>query len=309
MPRRLILGLVVAGLVAACSSSTVKQPRTTPSPAASAGRGIVVAAFNFTESQILANVFADVLTDAGVPASVRTLTTREVVEPALWSGSVQVVPEYTASLAAFLDAGEQTAGATAAPKDPTATLAALRKNAPKHDFVVLNASTAADQNAFAVTKQFAAANKVKSLSDLSRYTGPLALGGPPECKTRPYCLAGLEQTYGIRFTRFLALDPGGPLTKLALKTGQVQLGLVFSSDPGIEAYNLTVLDDDKHLQDVDVVVPVVHKDAATPTVMDTLNALMARLTTADLRQLNSDVDLRHNDPSTVARAFVDRLKM
>jgi len=51
----------------------------------------------------------------------------------------------------------------------------------------------------------------------------------------------------------------------------------------------------------------VREGAATPAVVATLNDLMARLTTADLRRLNGDVDLRHNDPSAVARAFVDRL--
>lgn len=229
------------------------------------------------------------------------------MEPALWSGSVDVVPEYTASLAAFLQTHEQTAGATANSNDLTATMAALRSDARKRNVVVLNPSTAANQNAFAVTKEFADAHRLESLSDLAHYTGPLALGGPPECKSRPYCMPGLQQTYGVQFTNFMALDPGGPLTKLALRTGQIQVGLVFSSDPGIDTYKLTVLDDDLHLKDVDVVVPVVYKGAATPTVVTALNGLMARLTTAALRQLNGDVDLRHNDPSAVARAFVDRL--
>ena len=55
------------------------------------------------------------------------------------------------------------------------------------------------------------------------------------------------KAYGIHVTGFRRLDPGGPLTKLALETGQIQVGLLFSTDPGIRAYGLRVLSDDKQL--------------------------------------------------------------
>lgn len=136
--------------------------------------------------------------------------------------------------------------------------------------------------------------------------GPLVLGGPAECPTRPYCQPGLTSVYGIRFTGFRRLDPGGPLTRLALKTNQVQLGLLFSSDPGVQACHLTVLADDKHLQDIDAVVPVVNQAAAAaqPALAVALNKLTAVLTTGDLAQLNAAADLQHIDPATVAADYL-----
>ena len=94
------------------------------------------------------------------------------------------------------------------------------------------------------------------------------------------------------------------LTRLALKTGQIQLGLLFSSDPGIQAFGLTVLADDKHLQDIDVVVPVVQHRAVSPRLTAALNRLTTVLTTSDLMRLNAAADLNHTDPADVAHAYM-----
>ena len=295
----------VAVLVAGCGSrAKTAAPSSSPSPS---GQTVKVAAFNFSESEVLANLFADVLEHAGFRASVKTLTTREVVQPALWDGQVDVVPEYTSSLVTFLNAYDlgNTAPSVAS-SDLNATMAALRTAAARHHLVVLQPSSAADQNAFAVTSAFAGANHLSTLSDLARYQGPLVLGGPAECPSRPYCQPGLEATYGITFTGFKPLDPGGPLTKLALKTGTIQVGLVFSSDPGIAAYGLTVLADDKHLQDADVVVPVVNENVQSPRLAATLDELMTVLTTSDLTQLNAAAQLQHEDPAAIAHDYLVR---
>ena len=100
---------------------------------------------------------------------------------------------------------------------------------------VLDPAQAADQNAFAVTKNFAEDNDLHTLSDLKAYKGKLVLGGPPECPKRPFCQLGLEEKYGIKFTGFLSLDTGGALTKAALKSGKVQIGLVFSTDSSLSS--------------------------------------------------------------------------
>lgn len=192
---------------------------------------VVVGAANFSENQILAHLLVLALDAAGFDASVRPVTNREVYEPALERGDIQVVAEYVGTLTDFLNKRVNGPAAQAiATGDVTTTLAALRELAAKRGLRVLEPAEAADQNAFAVTKRFAVDNDLRTLSDLRRYDGPLVLGGPPECATRPYCRPGLERTYGLSFDGFVALDAGGPLTKTALKTGKVQLGLVFSSD-------------------------------------------------------------------------------
>lgn len=301
-----VLMSVLVAFATSCASGPRKSAAPT-TPPTSAGQTIVVAAFNFSESQVLANMFADVLDNAGFRASVKTLTTREVVQPALWKGEVDVVPEYTSSLATYLNGHDYgSAAPSVASSDVTKTLVALRAAAARHHLVVLDPSAAADQNAFAVTRAFAQTNHLTTLSDLARYKGGLALGGPAECPARPYCQPGLKSTYGITFTVFRTLDPDGPLTKLALKTGLIQVGLVFSSDPGIAEYGLQILDDDKQLQDADVVVPVVNEEVNSPRLAAALEGLMGVLTTSDLIKLNAAAELQHVDPAAVAHDYLVR---
>jgi osmoprotectant transport system substrate-binding protein len=301
--------LLTAGLLAtACGggTSTSSSSSSAPSTSGSTGSGpVTIAAFNFSESQILANAYKDVLDKAGYQASVKSLTNREVVEPALEKGDIDVVAEYVGTLTDFLNIKDNGANATPlASPDMDKTVIALRTLTDKRGLVALNPSPATDQNAFAVTKDFATKNKLTKLSDLSGYAGKLTLGGPPECPTRPLCQPGLQGTYGIKFADFKSLDAGGPLTKQAIKTGQVDLGLVFSSDGGIDALGLQVLTDDKKLQNAENIVPIVRKDKATGPLTGALNKVSAAMTTDDLVKLNKRVDTDREDAATVAKDFL-----
>jgi osmoprotectant transport system substrate-binding protein len=198
----------------------------------SGGSGkVVVMAAGFSENQVLGNLYADVLDAAGFDASVKPVTNREVYLPALERGEVQVAAEYVGTLTEFLNKKKNGPDAPAvASGDLDQTVAALTPLATAAGLTALTPSAAADQNAFAVTKAFADDHGLKTLSDLAGYKGDLVLGGPAECPTRPFCQPGLEKTYGLRFSSFVSLDAGGPLTKTAIKQGRVQVGLVFSSD-------------------------------------------------------------------------------
>lgn len=192
---------------------------------------LVIGAANFSESQILANLYAIALEGAGFSAEVQPVTNREVYGPALERGELDVFPEYVGTFTEYLNTRKN--GPDAAPLasgDLDATVEALRPLAEEVGLTVLEPSEAANQNAFAVTREFAEENDLRTLSDLADVEDELVLGGPPECPTRPFCQPGLEQTYGITFDEFVSLDAGGPLTKSALQQGRIQVGLVFSSD-------------------------------------------------------------------------------
>ena len=197
----------------------------------SGGSGkLVVGGANFSESQTLANVYADALKAAGFDASVKTVESREVYEPALEKGDLDVFPEYVGTLTEFLNKVVNGPKAPAkASNNLDATVTALKALAGPRGLTVYTPAQADDKNAFAVTKKFALDNGLTKLSDLKKVKD-LVLGGPAECPTRPFCELGLEKTYGLTFKSFKSLDAGGPLTKAALKDGTIQVGLVFSSD-------------------------------------------------------------------------------
>ena len=119
-----------------------------------------------------------------------------------------------------------------ATSDADETLAAATPLAEQYGIVFGEPAEATDQNAFAVTTEFAEALDVTTLSELADACGDgsLTLGGPGECPTRPQCQLGLEETYGLEFAEFQEFDAGGPLTKAAIQQGEVSIGLVFSSD-------------------------------------------------------------------------------
>jgi osmoprotectant transport system substrate-binding protein len=133
------------------------------------------------------------------------------------------------------------------------------------------------------------------------------LGGPPECPERPFCQVGLEETYGLVFKDFTALDAGGPLTVAALANGDIQVGLLFTTDGNITANGWVLLEDDKSLQPSDNVTPVVNDAIATEygddleTVMDELSE---KITTEDLTELNQKVTVDKEDAADVAEAWV-----
>ena len=189
---------------------------------------IAVGGANFTESTVLANIYADVLNAAGYDASVQEVGNRELYLEALKSGDIQVFPEYLATVTEFIEGDDANQVASG---DVDATLEALQPLAEEAGLVFGEPSEAVDQNAFAVTQEFADSLGVQTLSELAEVCGSgLVLGGPAECPERPLCQPGLEETYGLSFDEFRELDAGGPLTKTALQQGEISIGLVFSSD-------------------------------------------------------------------------------
>ena len=138
------------------------------------------------------------------------------------------------------------------------------------------------------------------MSDLAPYASQMTLGGPPECPTRPFCQPGLEKTYGLKFKSFKPLDSGGPLSKNALANGDVDVALIFSSDGAVSARNFVILEDDKHLQDADNVVPVIRTPKLTSGITEVWNSISSKLTTADLVAMNKSADIDKEDPTALA---------
>lgn len=198
-----------------------------------AGGEVTIGAANFAENETLAELYRIALTAAGYSAKVQQIGNRELYEPALEKGEIQVVPEYAATMADFLNGKVNGANATPiSSPDLNQTVNALKAVGEKVGITFGVPSAAQDQNAFAVTKEFADKYGVTNLTELAEKCSGQAtvLGGPPECPQRPKCQAGLVEVYDFRAGSFSSLDAGGPQTKNALKQGSISVGLVFSSD-------------------------------------------------------------------------------
>ncbi|MBX7264848.1 glycine/betaine ABC transporter substrate-binding protein [Micromonospora sp. Llam7] len=196
------------------------------------GGRITVGAGNFTESEIIAELYKIQLAAAGYQVNVQQIGNRELYEPALEKGEIQVVPEYAATMAEFLNGKVNSGAQPVSSPDVDQTVTALRGLGEQVGLSFGAPAAAQTQNAFAVTSEFSEKYGVRTLSELAEKCSGAAtvLGGPPECQERPFCKPGLEQTYGLAVGSFSSLDGGGPLTKTGLRNGTISVGLVFSTD-------------------------------------------------------------------------------
>ncbi|WP_455359928.1 ABC transporter substrate-binding protein [Streptomyces sp. SYSU K21746] len=312
-----VLGVAaLTGSLAACGGDSLEKEKSGGSASAGAGAGggkkgsLVVGAAGFTESQVLAELYAQVLKDAGYSTSVTTVKNRELYEPALEKGEIDVVPEYAATLAEFLNAKVNGPKAPeekpVASSDPVATVAALEKLGTPLGLKALPAGEAVDQNAFAVTKEFAEKNKLKTLSDLGRSKIKVKIAAGDECEIRPFCAPGLKKTYGIDVAGIDPKGVGTPQAKQAVKDGEDQLVLTTTTDATLESFGLVLLEDDKKLQNADNVLPVLNaKDAGAPAIAEALGKLTKTLTTEDLIELNRKVDAERTKPAEAAKAYLE----
>ncbi len=260
------------------------------------GPTITVASFNFGESLILGEIYAQVLEDAGYPVERNLgLGSREVVKPALESGEIGLVPEYTGSLGNFL-------GVTPT-ADEQSTWQAVKDAFEANGVTLLAYAPAQDKNGFVVTAETAAALGAAKLSDLAPVAGDLVFGGPPECPERLNCLPGLERVYGLTFAEFKPLDVGGPLTVAALEGGDIDVGVLFTTDGVIAAKGLILLEDDQGLQPAENIVPAVGMDivdAYGDDFVELLDEVSAAITTPDLTEMNRRAGIDQEDPADIA---------
>lgn len=296
--RRSALGAVIlllAVLTGACAGGDALEGG---GGGGGGGGTVIVGSANFPEQLVLANMYALALEDAGVRTDTRlNLGSREVVFPALRSGEINLLPEYTGALLDFLAGGESTV------TEPDAVYEALQEELPE-GLVALEPAEAQDKDGLAVLPETAEQYDLATYSDLEPVAGELTVGGPPEMETREVGLPGLKRVYGIEFAEFVPLDTAGPVTFEALQSGDVDVARVFTTQGVIEARDWVLLEDDKTLAPAQEIVPVIARDSLSPEVETALNEVSETLTTEDLTDLNKQVEIDKKDPAAVARGYL-----
>lgn len=294
----LVLGaglLVLAGCGAADDDAA---PRT-----ALGDDTITVGSFDFPESVLLAEIYSQALESGGFSVErAFALGPREFVGPALATGLIELVPEYAGSALTFTSRGSATPSA-----DPEATHRALERTLAGTNVAALAPAPAQNANTFAVTRETARRHDLRRLSDLRAFTADLRFGGPAECPSRPFCLLGLRERYGLEFAGFLTLQ-NGLVTAQALDDGDVDVALMFTTDPALADY--VELDDDRRLQPAESVTPLIRTEVIErwgADVARAIDAVSRELGTATLRELNA-VDAEEPGTGDVAAIATDWLQ-
>ena len=300
--RGAAVGLAAAlGLtLAACGSSSSKSS-SNPLASSSAAKGtVVVGSANFPENELLAEIYAQALEAKGVKVTRRfNIGAREVYYPQVVSGAITVMPEYNGALLTTSVDPTSTAVTTA---QVNAALTAKLPTSVK----ILNSSSAQDKDSITVTAATASKDHLTSISNLTPYATTMVIGGPPEFKTRADGIPGLKKVYGLTFKQFQPLDEAGPVTVASLKSGKVQAADLFTTDPSILLNHFVVLQDPKNLFAAQNVTPLVYKNGVNTTTVNALNAVSAKLTTADLLQMDKLIGVNKEDYATVAKNWLSQ---
>ncbi len=275
---------------------------TSATASAAAKPTIIIGLANFEEQAIVGNIYGDVLQHAGYPVTVEpSLGARAIVVPAIEKGQIDLEPDYAGSLVNFLNNGNATPKANSI----ATAVPSLKSTLGQYGVTVLNPAPALDTNVFVVTKATARKYHLTTISSLKSVASKFILGGPPECPSNAGCLPGLEKTYGLNFASFKATDEAGPISVADLKNNAVQVVELFSSDGNVVNNNFVALTDNKHLEAADYITPVIRKSVDTPAVARLINAVSAKLTTAQISKLNVLVTgPQKEQPATVAQNWL-----
>ena len=297
---------MLALLVSACStggSSTAPGASTAQRPA------VVIASEGFDESQLLAEIYAQALEAHGYTVTRQDFASRALAMPALDSGDINLLPEYIGSLLRKLGTMPGGNALGEATGDTDETMTALAAALEPKDQSVLEAAPAQDGDGFVVRQETADEFSLVTMSDLADIAGQLTWGLPLECSTNPSCGPGLKDVYGIDIATLQVENLGACSGEMAtaLNDGGIGVAELCTTQADIGRYNFVLLEDDKKLIPAQNVAPVARNDllAAAPDDFEaTLNAVSAKLTTAELTKLNVRVSVNQESIEDVASQWL-----
>lgn len=260
----------------------------------------------FTEQTVLAEITARYLRQNGFEVRITGGLGSNLARSAQESGQLDMVWEYTGvSLVSYNHIEERMPSAEA-------TYARVKELDAQKGLVWLAPSRFSNTYALAlprkIAEQYPQVNSISQLNQVLRdepkQTHVLALD--TEFANRPDGLAGLTETYDLQFTRKDIRQMDAGLVYTALRNGQVFTGLVYTTDGRLSAFDLKLLEDDRHYFPDYTAAPVVRKAVldAHPQLATLLKPLAEQLDDETMRQLNAKVDVEHQSPGKVADDFL-----
>src|SRR3954447_8492875 len=303
--------------VAACGGdddATSSQPTSTATSEATAAGGQItknadnakvslkIGSKNFTEQQVLGEIYAQGLAAAGYKTSTDlNLGDQDAALAALKNNEIDAYPEYTGTaLTVFYkkDAADL-------PKDPQAAYEELKGDFAKDGITAFPPTPFTSSNEVAVTQETAQKLGLKNISDLSDKAGDLTLYGSPECRKRMDCLLGLEQIYGLKFKKFVPVDISQ--RHEVLTSGRADVSIVFTTDPQITRNKEVLLEDDKGMfppYNPTLLMKNETAEKAGPDLAKTIDLLQAQLTDDAMQELDARVDLDKKEAAEVAKEYL-----
>jgi glycine betaine/choline ABC-type transport system substrate-binding protein len=266
------------------------------------GKTITVGSKNFTEQFVLGEIYSQALEAAGFTVKKQlNLGSELIAYKALQAGKVDAYPEYTGTaLTSFF--GVKTADV---PRDAQKAYEDAKAGFAKKDITALAPTPFENTYRLGMTKEGAAkvGNPTK-ISDLSDSAKDLSITGFPECKQRQDCLLGVEDTYGLKFKKFVTSEQKYQV----LDSGDADVAFIFTTDGDLASGKYVILDDDKKFfppYNVTFNVRNEALDTLGPDGQKVIEEVQKPLTEKVMQELNARVDVDKQKPGEVAKAYLE----
>jgi osmoprotectant transport system substrate-binding protein len=288
------LQIIAAVAIAAAALFTACEKKEAP---------VRIGSKNFTESLILAEIYALALEDAGIPVERKFDLASSVVHTALIGDSIDLYPEYTGTgLLAVLKLSIIT--------DPDEVYRVVKEEYKKRfDVVWLDYAQANDGQGIMVTKEAADKYGIRTISDLQRNTGEIRFASQGEFDEREDALPGLAKVYGpFNWKSSSVYD--GALKVQVLRSGEADAAPAYTTEGFLADPFFVLLEDDKHAWPPYNIAPVVRQNVldAHPQIATVLNGVNAHIDTPTITALNAEVDIDKREYEDVAKDFYSSIK-
>lgn len=264
-------------------------------------RKIIVGGKNFTEGFITSEIFAQLLearTNIKIERKLGLGGTFICFE-ALKSGDIDIYPEYTGTaLLALMKHGTIS--------DPDEVYRVVSRYFKDRGLIFLEPLGFNNTYTLTMTRKKALSMGIESISDLAAHSKKLELYCTHEFMERPDGYLALCKFYNLEFRSVHGMDPG--LTYLAAKQGKADVIDGFSTDGRIPAFDLMILDDDRHFFPPYYAAPFVREQALRrcPEIREVLDSLAGAISDAEIQRMNYEVDQLGLGAAEVAANFLSK---
>jgi glycine betaine/choline ABC-type transport system substrate-binding protein len=268
---------------------------------ANASKSVTIGSKNFPEQFILGEIYAQSLEAAGYKVKKQlNLGDENVAFKSLRGGEIDAYPEYVGtSLSSHLKVE-----VTDIPKESDVAYEQLKEMQAKNEVTPLAPTPFENTYRIGMLKETnEKLGGIKTISELKGKEGDLSINGYPECRQRPDCLLGLQDTYGLKFKKFVASQD--PYSILDSKKADV--AMVFTTDANLTTGKYAILDDDKSLfppYQVTLLIDSKKLQELGPDAQKVVESVQSGLTNEVMGELNSRVVLDKQKPDKVAGDYL-----
>ena len=267
-------------------------------------KNVIVGSKDFTENEIVAEIYALALEDAGFTVERKMTIAGSVVHTSITSAEIDIYPEYTG----------------------TGLISILQKDALTDQDEVYNTVKEAYNDQFNITwLDYAEANDgqglfiakrasdeygITTISDLQANAGKLRFASQGEFDERDDGIPGLTKVYGPFNWKSSKIYDNG-LKWEVVDSDEADVAPAYTTEARLtETDKFVLLEDDKHMWPPYNLAPIVRNEVLGqyPEIAEVLNAVSATLDTETVTQLNAKVDIDGEEYEDVALEYWESIK-